>query len=207
MSVFNKLLMANAMKQSPYSRIEYLETDGANYIDTLIKPIPADMGLILDFSILEDQTQNGGFLGCRVSSTFDGSTDCSILALQSSTSGQINLQMDGTCDGTVSSEPLQVGTRYSLLWENNTILLDGETYTRLLDKSESPLDYSIYLGTTNTGDIPEVPGCAIRIYSCIIYDGEGNILRDYIPVTNNSTSANGLWDRHTGSFYGLTEIN
>ena len=48
---------------------------------------------------------------------------------------------------------------------------------------------------TSSGGKQQDSGCYMNIYSCQIYNENGNLVRDMIPVHDNNTGYNGLYDK------------
>lgn len=46
--------------------------------------------------------------------------------------------------------------------------------------------------------------CSCKLYSCQIYDAQGNLVRDFVPATIDDGAKVGMWDKVTSQFYWST---
>ena len=145
----------------PYTRIQYLESTGTQYIDTGILPnstTTSDISVMFNTIIADSSIP----LGSRSTGSSSDSPDQFYI---SASTGSGIICRSGTNITTLIQNP-SVNTRYNLSVSNSYATADG-TYTLTL------------FGFNNKGTIGNK--LAQKIYSCKIYNN-GTLVRDYVPV-------------------------
>lgn len=172
-----------------YTKLEYLESDGTNYIDTGFKP-SNNTRVIMNASLLSlDGDQY--FYGAKDT----GSTQSFVCAYSE---GSITFGYGSSFPS--ASYNASVLQKISIDQNCNDGYINGLKVVTANDVIfRTP--YSLYLCARNNGD-SVTKLTKLMIYSCQIYDNDVKV-RDYIPCTN-PVGAKGLWDAVTEEFFAFT---
>lgn len=175
---------------SGYTQVEYIESSGTQYIDSMFKP-NQDTRVVLDFQVTaenSDLSENVVF-GAR------SSASSKAFAVQWNTSND-NFQHFYN-NGYDNLDFGKFDIRQIVEMNKNVFSLNGETHTRTYASFQCA--YALYLfALNNAGTVAFYS--KMRMYSCQIYDN-GTLIRDYVPCLNVSGAA-GLYDMVNGVFYG-----
>lgn len=172
-----------------YTKLEYLESDGTQYIDTGFKP-NQDTRVVMDYQAL-------------------GSADSAIASVVGTTYFYtlfVDNALIGTRYGTQTAQNFgdnapAWGDRLEYDKNKNVTTVDGYTITHTAETFQ--LIYSLTLFARNNKGT--VDWCSkARLYSCRIYDN-GTLIRDYIPCVNAS-DVSGLYDLVDDVFYPLLQV-
>ena len=164
-----------------FTRVEYIESTGEQYIDTGFKP-NQDTRVVCNIEV----TQISGYaplFGARIAAKNDEFTTWAITETEA---------QDGY-DTSVAYPITIKATQRNIIDKNkNLYIVNGETlYTHAA--STFQLDYPMYIFNINTGGSKTGSFTTYaRLYSCKIYDN-GTLVRDYIPCIDANGDAN-LWD-------------
>ena len=172
-----------------YTRLEYIKSDGTNYIDTGFKP-NQDTRVVMD--VIDSSTGiTKALFGVRNS---DATTQ---FVLGYSMNDGWFYYVNGTSSNTYTAE--QSENRVVLDCNKNVFSIDGTTaITNTYE--EFDFDSSLFiLGCSHAGVPVEGLGAVAKLYSCQIYDN-GTLVRDYIPALNRYGEA-GLYDAVEDRFY------
>lgn len=174
-----------------YTQVEYIESHGAEYIDTGFKP-DNDTRIILDVCLnaVVDGTEAAIF-GARTAANSNGF----YMFQEISATGNYT---DGY--GNTHSQDINVsGTGRHIIDKNkNKTYIDNDlmhTYSPTTFKTPVAL---CIMAVNQSSGVDERYG-AIKLYSCQIYDND-IIVRCYIPCTN-SAGIIGLYDTVSGAFF------
>lgn len=170
-----------------YTRCEYIESDGTQYIDTGFKPnqnTKIDMSASI-FDVEGDQY----FYGAKDSSS-QKSYVCAFSKPSSLTIGY-GAQFLTSTFSLSEGEIVDIIQDKNLLYVNGTILA---TATNVTFQTPSTL----YLCARNNNDTLSKL-TRLKIYSCKLYD-DNVLIRDYIPC-QSSESVYGLYDKVNNVFY------
>ena len=170
-----------------YTVLNYIESNGAQYIDTGIMP-NTNTSISVDFK-MESSAASQFVYGCRTSSY----TNNFILLISSANSsfrsgfGSELLsfsisELTNRYKAFHSKEKCQIGT--------NELAHSGVDFTSTL---------SMYLFCANEGGTAKYFS-SMKLYACKIYDGE-KIVRDFVPCID-PTSKVGLYDKVSKTFFG-----
>ena len=191
-----KALYELALVDVSYTKIEYIESNGYQWIDTQFTP-DSDTSVILDAELTTltsvDPVGWSAFYSTR--GDVDGSFNKEY-ALWKTNDLKYRLNFDVDNDqhfGEVDTE------RHTFYQNKNVLYIDN-----VLAHSESFLKFSalkpLYLCASNgPNGIVEYPG-SMRVYSFKIYDGD-ILVRNYIPVIRKTDNLVGLFDLTTKTFY------
>ena len=187
-----------AGKRLPYdAEVEYLESSGTQWIDTGVPlkfPISAEMTLamISPYGTL-DSLPVFGF-------RYGGGSASSKFAIWFSKS-QLRFALNyGSYDSSWKGSSVQSGQEVHLrtdmakLYIDGVLVADGGTVTTS--------DASNTLTLFQMRDTSSVAnrGQCVRYYSCKLYDANGTLVRDYIPVRVGTVGY--LYDRVTRKLFG-----
>lgn len=174
-----------------YTQLEYIESSGTQYIDTLFKP-NQDTRVVMDVQMVEEATDYAWFYGAR-------------------TSGQVdafgffwNYATDkfggtyGTSQVDISSN-LSETEKLHIDQNKNQLTFNTANYSFPSSTFSCPVNLTLFVRNTN-GTLAAYTKA--KLYSCRIYDN-GQLVRDYVPCKNPS-GAIGLFDVVTQTFSGNT---
>lgn len=180
--------------------LEYIEADGTQYIDTGVVP---HKGYSADLTFqFRDLTTPSGI-----------SPNTQICGVQQNGDSNrfypIAVRGDGTQIGSCYGNTQVIYSVDSLskhtvnLNKNSHIYLDGTDYGSCANSYVEPSDsqYTMYLFKWNYGESgPSNPVCKMRIYGYKMYDNNGILVRDMIPVKDD-TGRGALYDYVTQQMY------
>lgn len=178
-----------------YTRLEYLESNGSQYIDTGFKP-DQDTRVVCEFQY-SSVTYNSWecLFGSRISNT-QNTQSYSFWNTGGNVFSIYNGGSSGTSGNSFTNNDL-LGIHY-LEINRGISTLDNETIS--YNNLGIICEHNLYLYGVNSAGVVEYTSSA-KIYSFRIWDN-GVLARDYIPCTNE-TGKKGLYDTVTGSFEGL----
>ena len=178
---------------SGYTRLEYIESTGTQYIDTGYKMTSNYEELNMKFRFLS--SYSGKTLIGTQDSSYSGATLYSINIYQN--------QLFVANSHNVWSWDATVGADYEIDVSANgasgSVLVNGAASSfnikGNIDKKDNILIFC--------GDVAGTPNLSqavsARLYFCKIYDN-GALVRDFIPC-KNASGVVGLWDNVNGKFY------
>ena len=173
-----------------YTQVEYIETDGTQYIDTGYKA-NQDTRVVFDAYILQTTTTATGLFGCRQALGSNGF----YIYEHDSASGEYN---DGYGSLYTTDIPLSASARHIIDKNKNKTYIDETiAHTYATQTFTSPVTLTLFAIQQSNSVDERMSVC--RLYSCVIYDND-TIVRNYIPCTNASGIA-GLYDTVSGSFF------
>lgn len=173
---------------SGYTRLEYIESTGTQYIDTGFKP-NQDTRVVMDVDPKDNGVDDWFFDGRHAANNNSFGVYCQYgISAKSwySDYGTNRLQITG---------PSSTGRR--IIDKNkNVTTVAGYTVTHSAQTFQS--DYNLYLLCLNSANTRKgyVSG---KLYSCRIYD-DRTLVRDFIPC-KNASGVIGLWDDANSAFY------
>lgn len=186
-----KFMMKVQEYQKEYTELEYIESTGTQYFDSLYKP-SSDTVIVLNCIC-----KNNYFLfGTRN-------------AISGTAQKRFAYHMTSTKIGGLSN-PQWNNTNYTQCWnvfnlqEKTTVTFGKGGFwqngTKLLDLTgEFQCDYTLYLFSCNTSGETSSSMGEIRLYDCKIYDSDV-LIRDYIPVLDKSGKPC-LYDKITKEYF------
>lgn len=171
-------------------RLEYIETGGAQYINTDFTP-NANTRIVMDCEMLEFGT-NCYYGAASLSSGASSHAQTNTVVIINGTSTR--------CDwyGT-SVSWAGVAKGRQVLDKNKNITSINGVVVITNPASSNSCAYPMYLFARNIANSTVDLYSKMRLYSCKIYDN-GVLVRDYIPFRYNNEV--GLWDRVSNTFYG-----
>lgn len=173
---------------STYTKLDYIESHGTEYVDTGFKP-NQDTRVVMDCN-LYSYSAIGYIFGCRGSSSQNYANRYGILY-----NGSYRTDY-GTGNGLSYSSALTYGTRVTIDKNKRVCTIGSESLTNAESTFQSL--YNMALFCAIEGGTPTL-FTNVQLYSCKIYDN-GTLVRDFIPAMNASGTI-GLWDDVNSTFY------
>ena len=173
-----------------YTVLEYIQSTGTQYIDTLVKP-NQNTRVVCDFELLENGKAYGVF-GARIGY---GSAAYDLFAYGMNSETSFQDDYDTAHNAHTNS---QTNVLYHIDKNKNVTLLDDVEHT--FSASTFQLDYTMYLFGVNTSGSPNNQLGSLRIYSCQIYSNT-TLIRSFYPVRHRNGLI-GLYDVVGQAFYG-----
>ena len=172
---------------SGYTQVEYIESGGAQYIDTGFKP-NQDTRVIADIQMVaENSLAANDIFGARTSAS------SKVFAVQWNTAN--NQFQHFYNNGYDNLDFGNFDIRQVVEMNKNVFILNGVTHTRTYASFQC--NYSLYIFAVNNAGSAQFYS-NMRLYSCLIYDN-GTLIRDYVPCLHDGTA--GLYDMVNGVFY------
>ena len=188
-----------AGKRLPYdAEVEYLESSGTQYIDIGVILDSTD-GIDILFAPMESASgvSEHGIFGSSVSGS--GSIH-NVLQIHSSAGG-VGLWMPSNT--RICNYAITVGDYQHWqinLGNTNNVVIDGTNMRSTHPTTASACPYSVYLFARNVSGSLKSGSCSrMRLASWKVYDGNGNIVQDCIPVRKGTVGY--LYDRVSGKLY------
>ena len=177
---------------SGYTRLDYIESSGTQYIDTGFKP-NGNTQVDIKFKMVNQGTAQQSIFGARPGSSgrFTVFTGTNSAALQVDYGTESSLSSPDTA---ISGLSLNTMTELSM---SNALVVNGTT-VKTVSAVTFTSTYNLYLFANNNAGVVQLPS-AMLLYSCKIYDN-GTLVRDFIPC-KNASGAIGLWDNVNSVFY------
>lgn len=172
---------------STYTRLDYIQTDGNQYINTRFVP-NSNTRIVMDCEIVSHET-HGVYFGTRATTSGTDSVTNTLFILSTGT-----IRSDFYGSKTVSTTALPSGRH--IVDRNKNVTRVGE-YTVTSTASSAKSIYPLTLFSVNTHNVVN-KGCCIKVYSCKIYDNE-TLIRDYIPCSFGGKA--GMYDHMNHMFY------
>ncbi len=179
---------------SLYTEVDYIDSSGGSYIDTLFISSSLNQRVVSTFSVL-DKTGWLGLTGSRSSGSqniglvFDNNDKFIFFP-----EGDVNISLD---INSIYHVDFSIDNNlFKYLVSLNGIDVNGSYSVSSFNFS----NVSRYIFSINNGGVFTDVNGSTRLYSFKLYDN--NILvRDYIPVMRNSDYQFGLYDKVDGLFY------
>lgn len=179
--------------------LEYVESTGAQFVDTGIAPGANALDYEIVFS--HDATTIKAGFGCRqTSSAYTTGTYVVFLRSNSGSEARIDIVNNGGARYIRAT----AGTTHTFRYvaSERRLYTDDDYYTA---NTKTECDYNFILGGVNTAGTATA-GAPIKIYSAS-FRQSGVLVRDYLPVKDSSGVA-GLWDAVTRTaFYSATSTS
>ena len=195
-----KFLYRNSESEhEEYTRVEYIESTGTQYINTGFNPNPATTKVETTFQVTSVSQSNQRLFGTRAAAN-DLTRMCDVF--WNTTAKIRGLRLDWAGSISLVGAQQTLNTDITLVCENNTVIENGTLYKTTTKKNNSYLGYPIYIGTLATNDSVESPNpnAPSKWKTFKIYDN-GTLVRDYVPCYRNSDNEAGLYDLITNTFY------
>jgi hypothetical protein len=181
-----------------YTKLEYLESDGTNYIDTGFAP-NQDTRIVCDFQYVSSADWQILFGVENGTATENANLDAYIFAMANYQGNYFHFYYGESAPSVGAN--ITSTSRWTVDLNKNVMTIGGESYTAESRTFQS--NYSLSIFTYNQAGTQTLPATA-RIYSCLIYDN-GVKVRDYIPCTSPD-GVSGLYDLVNDVFYPLQQV-
>lgn len=170
---------------SGYTQLEYIQSSGAQYIDTGFKP---NQNTVVRADIAHD-------LSSRTCWIFGARNGTNVGAFGFLTYKGVYRADYGTATTNLSGTPTG---RFTIEMNKNSVKIDGAVIATAAVQSFST-NYPIYLFANNNAGV-SAGFSTTKIYGCEIYNGDVLML-EFIPCRRNSDNALGMYDTVHGTFY------
>ena len=175
-----------------YTLLDYIDSDGNAYINTEFIP-DSNSKVVMD-------CQHIGLAGTSAGNTFFGartSASAKAFSVYFFPSAKGYRYMYG--NGYTEKDASRITDRITIIADKNVATI-GDKITITRPEQTFACEYPLFLcGMNNAGSV--TLRTKLRMYSCKIYDGTGDLVRDYIPCVNAGGEV-GMYDRVNGVFYG-----
>ena len=172
-------------EETEYTRVEYIESTGTQWIDTGFKP-NQNTRVVMDVQIL-DASSNSALFGCR---TGTKSKTYSMFFIAPSS---LRSDYGGEQTSATLSNPT---TRVTIDRNKNTTEFVGGTINNTAQAFQC--EYNLTLLALNAAGTISLQS-KVKLYACKIYDNE-TLVRDYIPVLDANDVAC-LYDKLNHVYY------
>lgn len=175
-----------------YTRLEYIESNGSQYIDTGVCPQSENLKISLDF-VLTTSLYGKGLFGSQ--NHHANPQVYSIVAYNEPAMFYVGSSVQ------LCATSLSVGERHLLMAHinNGTFIIDVDNNIQTSPYSGSiKIEQPIYLFGYNVEDALNGPS-SYKLYGCKIYDNN-TLVRNYIPALRSDGIA-GLYDAVNDAFY------
>lgn len=177
---------------SGYTRLEYIESTGTQYIDTGFKP-NQDTRVVIDVQLTASPSKNCWLFEGRNAASATGAGKG--VFLYRTATGQWTSDYGGS-KSRLSFSKASATDRLKVDYNKNVCTINGETKTHAASTFQS--NYPMFLlADDNAGTANGIS--TAKLYSCKVYDN-GALVRDFIPAKDASGMA-GLWDTVNSLFY------
>ena len=172
-----------------YSKVEYLESSGTQYIDT---GIPSMLGKFeIDFARVDTTTSSiimGNIIPNTASNSFVSSNTYNIMWQIGGNINNRNWTFDTNKHKVIANITT---TQISVNFDGNTQVTNGTTTINNLN---------VYLFGRNSNGTFATSG-SIRIYGLKHWDSSGTLTRNLVPSVRNSDGTLGMYDSVNNTFY------
>ena len=188
-----------------YSKVEYIEADGLEYIDTGFTP-NQDSGIEMEFARADESDSANRFVfGTRQHGSSSNTSSFCLLDQRWAEGGSTEKGTFRADYGSILTKLNSSKTYFDKItvsFLKNRVSLDSSTYTFEESTFTSPKNLLIF-GINDTGSTEtETEAYASykgRLYYCKMYSND-LMIRNYVPV-RDPNGEYGLWDLVDGTFY------
>ena len=194
--------VSSYLASSAYTLLEYLQSTGTQYIDTGIK---ANSAYTYKFKVKRTSPYNTNIWGVKTNSSY--SSNSSIILGWTSTS-YIGVYSHEGSDTGINPSVVSWGTDYHTIEFNPTskkLIIDGVDRWSgfengcLTNENWSSNTYNLYLGGTNT--VGSFVGGGVSTWAQYeVWNNNGVLIQNLIPVRRKSDNVLGMYDTVTGNF-------
>lgn len=176
-----------------YQKLNYIENDGTQYIDTGVK-IKGNSVVKMHFKSISN-SENYALYGASNGSAYNnGEFSC----FWNNTLYDVVLPSSNTASSVVTRPSYNANTEYNIEQSFSYFKVNGTTYN-ISGESTYQGNRNMYIFTVNRGGGLVYSG-AYKLYGMEIYEGETKV-RDFKPCFRKSDCAVGLYDEVTKTFF------
>ena len=174
-----------------YTQVEYLQSSGAQYIDTGFKPDgETTVNITFQTSSAPDNLND-------TLPVYGAATDYNSNAFEFWTLSR-GFATYGSQDYK-SNLGITTGKKHTVSQAKNVLTVDGTSYTFTKQTFTAPYSLLLFATHRSSGIKICASAASLKIYSCKIYNN-GTLVRDFVPVKNSSGTI-GLYDLVNSAFY------
>ncbi len=188
--IANNVNAASSTSTNGYTQLEYIESTGTQYIDTGVQAT-GDLDIKTRFKIIS----YGPLFGTRDVATGASNKSVWVAALDGRT---IWLYNNKTTHNHL--EKLNLDQWYDADINKGVLSFNGNEVASY--ETENFTGSDIFLFNTNEANGTLASGASVQISYFKIYDASGTLVRNFVPVVNNTTGKIGMYDTVGGRFYG-----
>jgi len=178
-----------------YTRLEYIQSSGTQYIDTGFKP-NQNTRLILDFENTGDYSSMTTGL-CPLFGARNASAASSAAAFALWIGSKSYPHYGNAAYNAGGEFTLDINARLTYVMNKNVVSIGSEVIT--CSSATFTTNYNLCLLTINNYGTIETRRASGKLWSARIYDN-GTLVRDFVPCKNASGTV-GLYDVINGAFY------
>ncbi len=195
-----EMLPYTTLVPAGYTPVEWIESNGTQYIDTDIKG-HMNYTYELDFQ----QTDTGQYRNWGVfnQSTGQGQN------MSFTWSRGWAVRWASAINGTDIVDLGSIDTKRHILR-----IVDGEIYFDGVDRGRSTghdssfvFNYNLFLGTINPGGTTPTTNAKSKYYSYKVWDANGDLIQNFVPARQNSDNKVGMYDTVSGRFFPSVPAN
>lgn len=169
--------------------VEYLQSSGTQYIDTGIIP-NQDTKTVLKYQIVRDLTSGFPLFGSRTSVSSNG------YSYQRYSSNAMGGQYGAKI---IYSSTAPDQNKHVVIRDKNNIYLD-DILIATNEIATFTCPGNLYLNAMNNNGTAAIQDCDVKYYSMNMYDGQGNLIKDFIPCKDEN-NVGYMFDRITHTLY------
>lgn len=171
-----------------YTQLEYIQSSGAQYVDTRFKP-SGNSGIVIDYQQVGTIAYQDPLFGARQSS--------SNTAFSMWLSSNVTYPQYGNV--SYDTKPIYINNNTRLIYKLDKGIASCGGKTVSFSQLSFTSSYNLVLFSVNTAGTVDTRRIRGKLYGCKIYDND-KIVRDFIPCKNPS-GAIGLYDTVNSQFY------
>lgn len=188
--VMEKLIITEQGLPDGYTRYDYIQSSGTQYINTGFRP-NQNTRVLISYNLLSTSGATAPIFGARTGNGSANSASKFFWRI-STTAWRMdynthNYQVSGTTTGD-----------HTVDYDKNTVEIDGQLY-RPFSAETFQANCPLLIFAGNNGGTPDSRMAHLRLYSCQVYDN-GTLIRDFVPCANPSGTL-GVYDLVGGQFY------
>ena len=194
-------IYSSAVLPAGYAVLEYVESTGAQYIDTGISSRTDNSGSV---KVVADISYEGGDAAAYTPLLGASNPSKNVVGLWISPSSSKNYWTICNNDRWLCGGLVVSGRRQSIVaaWKTKYQNISTNGVANVLNTADAvanTVSYSMYLPARNNGGILQGMG-KFKMYSVKIYRPDTTLVRDYVPAKRLSDNAVGFYDKVNNTF-------
>ncbi len=192
----------NTLLPPGYTPLEYIESDGHQWIDTGIK---GHMNYTYELDFQQSDASYYRNWGVFNQSDWQGQ-NMSFTWIDSTKWG---IRWEAPANGNRFLTLARVDANRHILR-----IVDGEVYFDGVDKGRSEghdssfvFNYNLFLGTANPAGTTPTSNAKSKYYSYRVWDANGDLIQNFIPARQDSDNKVGMYDTVSGRFFPSVPAN